>query len=110
MEISEDVQRGADKLDEVLPDWWTEDKIDLEKLNIDSVLSCVLGQLAGPLQAHGYGSPYADAFHEVFPYTTTPYGAVAREHGFHPDGPHSSDRLTVEWKHVIRERRELAAA
>jgi hypothetical protein len=93
--------------------------VDLEKLDINNVYNCVLGQLAGPLQAYGYEgwTPYFSAFKHLFPTCPSAYGQTAIDHGFAPGFYEptpgvtqysSAVQLTEAWRKLIEERRALA--
>ncbi len=108
------VQRGAQWLDERVPDWET--RIDLETLNIDDGTVCVLGQVfAADADQCGYISGY----HFITKFVYSDHGEISpdegQSYGFCASSTlHTTDvadgyRLTNEWKRVISERKMLAA-
>ena len=92
--IAERVAKGAAFLDEREPGW--DERIDLDRLDIDSNCRCILGQLhdksyatgrrALGLRGHGVGL------------------------GFYPSASDSPHALTAEWERVITARREAGAS
>jgi hypothetical protein len=73
MNIYERAEKGAKLLDEKVPGWAA--IIDLEKLKMDSMRECVLGQIFGHFlegQAFLFGRDWPD------------YNDDARSHGFYP--------------------------
>jgi len=121
--IAERVAKGAQFLDEWDPEWWREDverAIDLDKLRLESLDSCVLGQRC-PLSvlADYLGMPERDleSYDRLDAYRA--YGGFlsgidnylevgdwARGLGFNAHhGFAEWDSLTAEWKRVITERR-----
>ena len=103
-DYQEQIKMGMDVLDKVQPEW-VED-IDLERLDIGSDFSCVLGQL--------YGT-YASGVRNILGLTIEECIVSGRprewsiEHGFFsPACDGDKDELTREWKDaIIEERRKL---
>lgn len=106
-QITERVARGVAWMDVTDPTWWREDAepvsilhdsepIDLDRLNLDHPTRDILGHRWGH-----YGYAMRDA---PLPAGTTPAAL-----GFQADRAAERAALTVEWRRVIRERRQAAA-
>lgn len=98
------IQRGAEILDRCMPGW--ELKIDIPTLQLDSVMSCVLGQLYGDYHV---GMAMHEQVEKPAPGYLAEYGNFdwAEDHGFVEDEAHGFGyqcRLTEEWEKFIKER------
>ena len=89
--IADRVARGVALLDRKLPGW--DAGVDLSTLHLDSCSRCVLGQLYGD---YSYAA-------DVFDVEDNP-----EDFGFDlfEGDPFTYEDLTVEWKRVIRGRRQ----
>lgn len=97
------------------PDWW--DRIDTDRLRMQSASRCVLGQLyGGPgVGLFGYTRVIAYTRHELpsIPHTTE---GMAPRYGFttYAASPTVSDKsfadLTEQWRYVIQIRRAFSPA
>ena len=84
------VARGAARLDQDLPGW--ENKVGLERLDIISVDTCILGQC--------YGT-YSDGLLKLRIDVSR-----ARALGFHPRSRSEAQALRESWRHFVEARRE----
>lgn len=90
---TERVQAGMRLLDERGPEGWA-DRLDLEKLDMDSCFLCVLGQLSGT---------FAEGWH-VFDMTPD----EIRNGGFAAYLPKAARPLTRAWVKAIKRRRDVS--
>ena len=103
-------ERGMAALDAVYPGWWNGleaenivgrpdgHRIDLEELDLGSLVHCVLGQLFTTRQSSGWGHVY----HLTGVGILVQYGFDSAPSGYEP--------LTAEWRELIAERRLGGAA
>lgn len=116
-----DVARGLKKLDQGYINWAAPDRIDLDKLRIDSVLDCVLGQLHGnfyeacehlqiPLpdtKKYGFGVRISIWQRLLARLNTT--GGLDYQDKLDELAAVSSNRLVEIWRRLIQQRRAEAA-
>jgi hypothetical protein len=106
------IAQGVAYLDEKVPGWW--DKVDLDTLELDSCVKCVLGQLQGNEQVVENGRftwfCYFDGFrrkHHLSQKQSCDLGFALEWPDFVYRSPHRCYRqLTDEWREVIQQRRE----
>lgn len=97
MKFYDEIMAGCGVLDEVRPGWV--DEIDLDRLNLASILDCVLAQL--------YGGFFSAKEKLGMSWD------VAEDNGFALDFSYERqdyETLTTEWREVIQSRRDHAAA
>lgn len=117
--VAERVAAGAAFLDEREPGWWQ--KVDLERISMDSACNCVLGQLSTdrlsrPEQFGDWGQ-ICSAFGLTEGYLGQSSGRLSdTELGFNASSkPGSEDQLSeyvalgAEWTRVILARREASS-
>lgn len=98
------VENGVTWLDANIPDWI--DRIDVDTLDLQDCVKCVLGQLFDPTE------PGAPQEYGGFTYASNRYFSRDFEtlvfYGFEADTErHSYDELTEAWRSVILERRAM---
>ena len=79
--LNERIQSAIQVLNKEIPNW--RDKIDIDKLNMDSCYNCILGQL--------YGS------------STIAPAIIRRTHydTFYESNSHSYEKLNIAWKKAL---------
>lgn len=97
------VERGAAFLDEKLPGW--EDKIDVERLNLESTCGCVVGQLHGGLRGRWRSNAYWRGMDEL---GLNADSSEAAKYGFVTRGSGADhwENLTDAWRRLIERRRK----
>ena len=101
MDFTEQIKNGVNWLDENFPGW--EHEIDLEKLNLESSCSCILGQTSDywwVLESQVAPEPLEGVFD-----TLERRSEWAEAHGFFQRDVDEYDELTDQWKVMVEKCR-----
>lgn len=100
-EVPINVRNGADWLDKVMPGW--DKKIDLDSLDINSCIDCVLGQLLGHYSGDSDLHEQAYEHDQEFGFCTYPQDYLEKNDIWNSDP--IMEHLTLAWEKLIEERR-----